>query len=861
MLTVIVLSAIMSSCTKDYQDDIDKLNATHTSIEQQVNDLEAQVNTLNEQLNKLSMLSAAVEQGFYITDVKKTGDDFELKLSNGHVITLQATPDGKLTAVPAISMMQMNGLFYWTINGMLLTGTDGTPIRTFGQTPVVKYDYTLNQWLISIDGGLTFKEVNTYVSVFINDQVLMQVINSFASQYSSTLFSKQMLYQIVSTYIQQSYKELFNIEVLDEVVANYVNERYTRIFNYKLLEEIFKQYDYEYVTSNIRVEELVEVIVNFIKEHREIFEDNEVLYEIISSFLKVNQTTIFTDDILLEVINNFIREHQDYINEELLTEVITNYIDQHRDVVFNTETVKKFLMEYVKKYYVKVFSENILVQVFNIYVTRNRTTLFSETMINEIINRYVENDFHAIISEEVIANLVRDYIKKNSSTVYSRDVLVEIITNFLTTYEFNIKREDIERAIDEYVLKYKSTIIDVDLVTSLVKSYVTTYYRQLFSVDFLTQIVVKYFEENREYIVKQINPGDGIIKNIQVEGDYCIITLANSQTVRLVVYDALARLSERVQSLVIMPNANGHVQETKGYKGGFLRLNYLVAPASMSKVIQTLYYDKKVDIEFLVTDEEGNISKLGAYEPWDMGNGVLNVGASTSTYGEVKTIALHVKETKAGGTDIMSEFTVVDSEKQKGYLECPDDHHPHMINLGLSSGTLWSCCNVGAQTPEDYGGYYAWGETWTKDTYNWTSYQYGNSIGNVIDIGKDIAGTNYDVAYQKWGDSWRMPTGEQFAELCHDCTFEWTTTGSVKGYKVKGSNGGFIFIPASGGYFEWNSEINNRDYMGYYWSSIIGDYPYNATILMFTAQTHYVVSAADMGFRTNGLPVRPVAIP
>ncbi|MBR2192647.1 MAG: hypothetical protein IJ910_04970 [Bacteroidaceae bacterium] len=49
------------------------------------------------------------------------------------------------------------------------------------------------------------------------------------------------------------------------------------------------------------------------------------------------------------------------------------------------------------------------------------------------------------------------------------------------------------------------------------------------------------------------------------------------------------------------------------------------------------------------------------------------------------------------------------------YPDCPDDHHPHLIDLGLPSGTRWACCNVGADAPESYGGFYAWGETTEKD--------------------------------------------------------------------------------------------------------------------------------------------------
>ena len=68
-------------------------------------------------------------------------------------------------------------------------------------------------------------------------------------------------------------------------------------------------------------------------------------------------------------------------------------------------------------------------------------------------------------------------------------------------------------------------------------------------------------------------------------------------------------------------------------------------------------------------------------------------------------------------------------EKRESYLSCPDNHHPHLINLGLPSGTLWACCNVGATTPEGSGGYYAWGETEEKsEGYDWKNYIYSYQI-------------------------------------------------------------------------------------------------------------------------------------
>ena len=75
-------------------------------------------------------------------------------------------------------------------------------------------------------------------------------------------------------------------------------------------------------------------------------------------------------------------------------------------------------------------------------------------------------------------------------------------------------------------------------------------------------------------------------------------------------------------------------------------------------------------------------------------------------------------------TDIVKIVDIVLGNSPMSYLTCPDDHHPHLIDLGLPSGTKWACCNVGATAPEDYGGYYAWGETEEKAVYDQSTYEY-----------------------------------------------------------------------------------------------------------------------------------------
>ena len=152
---------------------------------------------------------------------------------------------------------------------------------------------------------------------------------------------------------------------------------------------------------------------------------------------------------------------------------------------------------------------------------------------------------------------------------------------------------------------------------------------------------------------------------------------------------------------------------------------------------------------------------------------------------------------------------------------CPDDNHPHMIDLGLPSGTKWACCNVGADTPESYGGYYAWGETYEKDYYDWYHYDYFNSEeyedpwdNNYLvyyDLGEDIGGTQYDVAHAKWGDHWQMPKFVQFEELEENCTSEKVQIGNVSGMLFTSKqNGSKLFLPAAGrknwDEIEWGGE-------------------------------------------------------
>ena len=192
------------------------------------------------------------------------------------------------------------------------------------------------------------------------------------------------------------------------------------------------------------------------------------------------------------------------------------------------------------------------------------------------------------------------------------------------------------------------------------------------------------------------------------------------------------------------------------------------------------------------------------------------------------------------------------------------------VDLGLPSGTLWATCNVGASSPEEYGDYFAWGETRPKENYSWTTYKWCR--GTYRTLTKYCTNDNYgtrrdnlselesadDAAYVNMGPSWRIPTSDQQTELRKRCTWLWTTMNGINGYLIIGTNGNSLFLPAAG-YHNYSSPQQTGLY-GYYWSRNLNyQYPYYAYILLFNMNN----CSSGMGInndRCDGLAVRAVRV-
>ena len=173
-----------------------------------------------------------------------------------------------------------------------------------------------------------------------------------------------------------------------------------------------------------------------------------------------------------------------------------------------------------------------------------------------------------------------------------------------------------------------------------------------------------------------------------------------------------------------------------------------------------------------------------------------------------------------------------------------------MVDLGLS--VLWANCNLGANVPEEYGGYFAWGdptgELWSADGigfgpdgYTWNTTNYGGNMPQMFEIG----GTTQDVVTQHWRNGWRTPSLDEAAELCNDCQWILHEQNGRKWYEVIGPNGNSIVMPLGGIYGDSPEQGDGR--------FEVGPFQVNANGCYWTSS----ISKRLDDFGNRGYPVSP----
>ena len=203
-----------------------------------------------------------------------------------------------------------------------------------------------------------------------------------------------------------------------------------------------------------------------------------------------------------------------------------------------------------------------------------------------------------------------------------------------------------------------------------------------------------------------------------------------------------------------------------------------------------------------------------------------------------------------------------DDEREREHLQ---------VDLGLPSGTLWAFTNVGAALPEDFGDYFSWGEVDYKSNYGWPTYKYvkgGDATKFTKYCAQPTIGYNKytdtlavleaedDVATQKWGDGWCMPTQEQFEELKKECTWKWTVRNGKNIIEITGKNGNKLYMPAAGCFYNKSKSLVGTN--GYYWSRTLSDKGSGKGQCFTFSQNDTEVAVRT---RNLGLTVRPVRSP
>ena len=191
------------------------------------------------------------------------------------------------------------------------------------------------------------------------------------------------------------------------------------------------------------------------------------------------------------------------------------------------------------------------------------------------------------------------------------------------------------------------------------------------------------------------------------------------------------------------------------------------------------------------------------------------------------------------------------------------------VDMGLS--VYWASCNLGAYVPQQFGDYYAWGETQPKKVFTWDNYawckdgsytnlqRYNNNENWGIVDNKAHLDMDDDAAQAKLHGTWHIPSKENWQELCDECEWEWTSSyneSGVEGYIVKAKNGNSLFLPGAG--YKYPGGESNRNPLNY-WTSDLAQPTYYAFALDRWLGDDEQVTWFITPSRCFGLPIRAVA--
>ena len=446
--------------------------------------------------------------------------------------------------------------------------------------------------------------------------------------------------------------------------------------------------------------------------------------------------------------------------------------------------------------------------------------------LDPIINNLSSLAATKTFEKSIVPNLPNKLFPYLADSKYTINDLYSLIPTLLGEAISNIEKPytwyDLVKDVQENILTGLSKNITQTSATT--RGYINPFILESPSVKFETEygMIVYSTINSKERYIQKIYNGDGgmiefIFNDLNPGTTYNYSTYYIDKT-----NNVLAVAKEKSFTTLSLPVKITDFKQTGSHyeKDGYMYNGWTYS----------YKYDVTVTVE--LTDSEGVEDWGYVYEDPNGKIARISLKDFSSPYSDSRyvyyrneassTVRLY-EFVKYKGSEYYEYGEPVDYNVQMSYLNCPDDNHPHAIDLGLPSGTKWACCNVGANNPEEFGEYYTWGMT--RSTIDATNlhdiYDYIDLIaaeeGRVdvpfIDIGDDISGTQYDVAHVKWGDSWQIPTREQFQELFDNISEEIelyaeNSQDSLIGIVIIGPNGNGIWIPPAGSFSPVNTNSN-----------------------------------------------------
>lgn len=268
---------------------------------------------------------------------------------------------------------------------------------------------------------------------------------------------------------------------------------------------------------------------------------------------------------------------------------------------------------------------------------------------------------------------------------------------------------------------------------------------------------------------------------------------------------------------------------------------------------------------------------------------------------------LEIKVSNTGSNEDLDRLVYAHIVQNHSFIECDDNStdSERSCEVGIDNGALtitqqpaplynargfeyvdmgdagiWATCNVGASKPEDYGLYFAWGETqgyasaseksggfeykttpyWVSGSeyYNlkWSKYtKHDEHSSTGIADNKLVLDLEDDAAHVNMGGDWRMPTREETAKLWDACDIDMSSQNGVAGvlFTLKTDSTKTLFFPYTG--HANGSSMERRSAIKCWTSSLYSGYE--------AYGTYYEsgVKAISPEFRRYGLTIRAILGP